>query len=141
LEEAIDWYLSVFEKQTGIHVDLEKSGASRELEHELGEDMPIHVYRVMQESLNNLARHSRSISARVRVRFSSDALELEVEDRGIGLEPDSQAKSRGMGMIAMRERAQLLSGKIEFLRPESGGTLVRLHVPLPSPVTRQVTRL
>jgi len=132
LEEAIDWYLSVFEKQTGIHVALEKSGVSRELEHELGDDMPIHVYRVLQESLNNLARHSRSISARVRVRFSSELLELEVEDRGIGLEPESQAKSRGMGMIAMRERAQLLSGKIEFLRPENGGTLVRLHVPLNS---------
>jgi signal transduction histidine kinase len=130
LEEAIDWYLSVFEKQTGIPVALEKSGVSREREHELGDDMLIHVYRVLQESLNNLARHSRSISARVRLRFSTDVLELEVEDRGIGLEPEGQVKSPGLGMIAMRERAQLLSGKIEFLRPEKGGTLVRLHVPL-----------
>jgi signal transduction histidine kinase len=130
LEEAINWYLSVFEKQTGIRVALEKSGASREL----GDEMPIHVYRVMQEALNNLARHSRSISAWVRVRFSNDLLELEVEDRGIGLAAENQGKSRGMGMIAMRERAQLLSGRIEFLRPESGGTLVRLHVPLPPAV-------
>ncbi|HEY3823384.1 MAG TPA: sensor histidine kinase [Bryobacteraceae bacterium] len=130
LEEAIDWYLSVFEKQTGIHVALEKSGVSRELKHDLGDDMPIHVYRVLQESLNNLAKHSRSISAWVRVRLSNELLELEVEDRGIGLEPEGQAKSRGLGMIAMRERAQLLSGRIEFLRPEKGGTLVRLHVPL-----------
>jgi len=130
LEEAIDWYLTVFEKQTGIHVELEKSGVSRELEQQLGEGMPIHVYRVLQESLSNLARHSRSISARVRVRLSRDSLELEVEDRGIGLDPESQLKSRGMGMIAMRERAHLLSGKIEFLRPENGGTLVRLRVPV-----------
>jgi signal transduction histidine kinase len=130
LEEAIDWYLSVFEKQTGIHVALEKSGASRELESRLGDGMPIHVYRVLQESLSNLARHSRSISAWVRVRFSTELLELEVEDRGIGLSPEIDAGSRGMGMIAMRERAQLLSGKIEFLRTENGGTLVRLHVPL-----------
>ena len=93
LEEAIDWYLSVFEKQTGIHVALEKSGASREL----GDDMPIHVYRVMQESLNNLARHSRSISAWVRVRFSSDLLELEVEDRGIGLAPRATRNREGWG--------------------------------------------
>lgn len=133
LEEAIDWYLTVFEKQTGIHVELEKSGVSHELEQQLGEGMPIHVYRVLQESLSNLARHSHSISARVRVRFSGDSLELEVEDRGIGLEPESQLKSRGMGMIAMRERAQLLSGKIEFLRPENGGTLVRLRVPVHAP--------
>jgi signal transduction histidine kinase len=132
LEEAIDWYLSVFERQTGIHVALEKSGVSREL----AEDMPIHVYRVLQEALNNLARHSRSLSAWVRVRFSQDLLELEIEDQGIGLMPEGvqpeirPANNRGMGMIAMRERAELLSGKIEFLRPESGGTLVRLHVPL-----------
>jgi signal transduction histidine kinase len=143
LEEAIDWYLSVFEKQTGIHVELEKSGVSREIERELGDEMPIHVYRVMQESLNNLARHSRSISAWVRVRFSADLLELEVEDRGIGLEQDGTSRSRGMGMIAMRERAQLLSGTIEFLRPEGGGTLVRLHVPLhaqPIPLHAQPIR-
>jgi signal transduction histidine kinase len=137
LEEAIDWYLSVFEKQTGIHVALEKSGVSRELKHELGDGMPIHVYRVLQESLNNLAKHSRSISAWVRVRLSNELLELEVEDRGIGLEPESQAKSRGLGMIAMRERAQLLSGRIEFLRPEEGGTLVRLLVPLHPRATSQ----
>jgi signal transduction histidine kinase len=136
LEEAIDWYLSVFEKQTGIHVELEKSGVSQEIERELGDEMPIHVYRVLQESLNNLARHSRSISAWVRVRFSADLLELEVEDRGIGLEQDGHSKSRGMGMIAMRERAQLLSGTIEFLRPDAGGTLVRLHVPLHTPQVR-----
>lgn len=129
LEEAIDWYLSIFEKQTGIHVALEKSGVSCDLERELGDDMPIHVYRVLQESLNNLARHARSNSAWVRVRFSDESLELEVEDRGVGLPPESQTKSRGMGMIGMRERAQLLGGKIEFLRPENGGTLVRLHIP------------
>jgi signal transduction histidine kinase len=134
LEEAIDWYLSVFEKQTGIHVDLAKSGVSHELESELGDDIPIHVYRVLQESLNNLAKHSRSVSAWVRIRFSKELLELEVEDRGIGLAPESQTKSRGMGLIAMRERAELLSGKIEFLRPESGGTLVRLRVPLHVPL-------
>ena len=125
LEEAIGWYLSVFERQTGIHVDLEKSGASREL----GEDRPIHVYRVLQEALNNLARHSRSITAWVRLRFLHDRLELEVEDHGVGIDFDSR-ESRGMGMIGMRERAELLSGRIQFLRPPEGGTLVRLDIPL-----------
>lgn len=129
LEEAIDWYLTVFEKQTGIHVALEKSGVSREAEAQLGDGRRIHVYRILQESLNNLARHSRSISAWVRLRFSGESLELEVEDRGVGLAPDA-TNLHGLGMVAMRERAELLRGKIEFLRPESGGTLVRLHVPI-----------
>jgi signal transduction histidine kinase len=130
LEETVDWYLSVFEKQTGIHVALEKSGASQEL----GGDRLIHVYRVLQESLNNLSKHSQSLSAWVRLRFSRDWLELEVEDRGIGLQPeDQQGGRRGMGMIGMRERAELLSGRIEFLTPDGGGTLVRLIVPLAPP--------
>jgi signal transduction histidine kinase len=129
LEEAIDWYLSVFEKQTSIHVDLAKSGLS----HELGDEIPIHIYRVMQESLNNLAKHSRSTSAWVRISFSDDRLELEVEDRGIGMPVGNEMKSRGMGLVAMRERAELLHGKIEFLRPAAGGTLVRLRVPLEPP--------
>jgi signal transduction histidine kinase len=134
LEEAIDWYLSVFEKQTRIHVTLEKSGVTRERELELsqalGEDMAIHVYRVLQEALNNLARHSQSVEARVRVRLSRELLELEVEDRGIGLDLDGPSPSRGIGLVGMRERANLLNGKIEFLTPEAGGTLVRLRVPL-----------
>jgi signal transduction histidine kinase len=137
LEEAIDWYLTVFEKQTGIHVELQKSGVSREAEEQLGDGRRIHVYRILQESLNNLAKHSRSIYAWVRLRFSSEALELEVEDRGVGLNGANRADSHGMGMVAMRERAQLLSGKIEFLRPESGGTLVRLHVPMHAAVKSQ----
>jgi len=141
LEEAIDWYLSVFEKQTGIHVVLEKSGASGEKEVELGralgEEMPIHVYRILQEALNNLAKHSRSVSAWVRVRFSQTLLELEVEDRGVGIDPEQSTKSHGMGMIAMRERANLLNARIEFLRPETGGTLVRLRVPLRARITTE----
>ncbi len=132
LEEAIDWYLSVFEKQTGIHVDLQKSGVNQRMDYALGDDVPIHVYRVLQESLNNLAKHSQSAAAWVRIRSSEAWLELEVEDRGVGLAANGQTKARGMGMIAMRERAQLVNGKIEFLSPGTGGTLVRLRVPLQS---------
>jgi signal transduction histidine kinase len=89
------------------------------------------VYRVLQEALNNLARHSKSSLAWVRVDISADRLHLEVEDRGVGL-PASRSAGvrRGIGMVAMRERAELLRGKIEFLRPPEGGTLVRLDVPL-----------
>lgn len=134
LEEAIDWYLSVFERQTGIPVLLEKSGTSVEMTAE----MPIHVYRVLQEALNNLARHSRSAKAWVRVNFTPDRLQLEVEDRGVGLQFEgSEPRGRGMGMIAMRERAELLHGKIHFFRPEAGGTVVRLDVPLAPAVTHE----
>jgi signal transduction histidine kinase len=127
LEQAFAWYLPVFERQTGIKVKYQKTGPSPVV----SDGVAIHVYRVLQESLNNLAKHSKSSLAWVRLSFSEGRLNLEVEDRGVGLPAGQSAGGRrGIGMVAMRERAELLRGKIEFLRPSEGGTLVRLEVPL-----------
>jgi signal transduction histidine kinase len=127
LEKAIDWYLPVFEKQTGIKVRYEKKGDGPAVTDRVA----IHVYRVLQEALNNLARHSGSTQAVVRLEFPPGRLNLEVEDRGAGMpEPRNGGGRKGIGMTAMRERAELLEGTFEVLRPGEGGTLVRLDVPL-----------
>ena len=123
LESAVDAYLPAFEKQTGIEVRYEKTGAGRELDRELA----IHLYRVMQEALNNVARHSNSRSAAVRLSFLAEAVVLEVQDKGIGFQGNP---TRGLGLVSMRERAELLNGTIEFTRGESAGALVRVTVPL-----------
>jgi len=86
------------------------------------------VYRVMQEALNNVARHSEAKQAWVRLRSQGDMIELDVEDHGKGTDP--AATRRGLGIVAMRERAEMLGGSIEFLQPAQGGTLVRLKVPI-----------
>jgi len=125
LEQAIDWYIPVFQRQTGIAVDYRKTGRSPVI----ADAVAIHVYRVLQEALNNVAKHAHTDRAWVRVTFSPRELRVEVEDRGAGLPADGQAR-RGIGMVAMRERAELLRGSIEFTRPHEGGTLVRLTVPL-----------
>jgi signal transduction histidine kinase len=126
LEKAIDWYLPVFEKQTGITVRYEKQGAAK-----VNDRVAIHVYRVLQEALNNLARHSHSPVALVRLRFPPGRLCLEVEDRGVGFpEERNGTGSRGIGMTGMRERAELLQGTFEVRRPDAGGTLVSLNIPL-----------
>lgn len=121
-EGAIDVYLPAFEKQTGVAVQYDKSGTSRELDRAVA----IHLYRVLQEALNNVVRHSKSASAQVRLRYLPDAVVLEVEDRGIGL---SKGRGNGMGLVSMRERAELVNGRVEFLNAEGGGTLVRMTVP------------
>ena len=90
--------------------------------------MSIQIYRVLQESLSNVARHSGVRQASVRLRFENGVLELDVEDHGGGF-AGTQAR-RGLGVVAMRERAALVGGTIEFLRPPQGGTLVRLRVPV-----------
>lgn len=122
LESTVDWYLPVMERQNGIVIHYNKSGAPFAVESRVG----IHVYRVLQEALNNATRHSGTKELWVRLRFLEQALELEVEDHGSGFHSNGK---RGIGMVAMRERAELLNGKLQFLQPHSGGILVRLSVP------------
>jgi signal transduction histidine kinase len=123
LESTLDWYLPMTEKQAGISITYEKTGTA----FPVSGDAAIHIYRIVQEALNNVTRHSGAKQAWVRLRFLPDALELEVEDRGAGLAASDGR--RGIGLVAMRERAELLNGNIEFIQPAQGGTLVRLRVP------------
>jgi signal transduction histidine kinase len=123
LESTLDWYLPTVERQAGIRISYEKSGASSPV----GGNSAVHVYRVVQEALNNVARHSGAKQAWVRLRFEPQTLELEVEDHGKGFVPGQNRQ--GIGLVAMRERAELLGGTISFTRPTEGGTLVRLQVP------------
>jgi len=125
LESTVDWYIRTMAKQTGIDIRYEKMGAS----FSVNGNSSIHIYRVLQEALNNVARHSGAREAWVRLRFLKDALELEVEDHGKGfVEPDSIS---GIGLVAMRERAELLNGSLEVSQPAQGGTRVLLHIPRP----------
>jgi signal transduction histidine kinase len=123
LESTVDWYLSTVEKQTGIDISYEKTENVFPVRGSAG----IHVYRVLQEALNNVTRHSGANKAWVRLRFLTDRLELEVEDHGKGF--PREAANPGIGLVAMRERAELLEGRIEFAEPPGGGTRVRLTVP------------
>lgn len=123
LESTLDWYLPTVERQTGLALAYEKSGTPFPVEGESG----VHIYRVLQEAVNNVARHSGAKQAWVRLRFLPESLELEVEDHGAGL--GVQKGKPGIGLVAMRERAELLGGSLELLRPAPGGTLVRLRVP------------
>ncbi len=123
LESTLDWYFPVVERQAGIHISYEKAGTPFAVDG----NAAIHVYRVLQEALNNIIRHAEVKEAWVRLRFLAEGLELEVEDHGKGFVP--RVANPGMGLIAIRERAELLGGTVEFMKPSPGGTLVRLKVP------------
>jgi signal transduction histidine kinase len=123
LEPTVEWYLPVVERQTGIGISYEKSGTPFAIHG----NAAVHVYRVLQEALNNVARHSGAKQAWVRLGFAADHLQLEVEDHGSGF--SAAGPRQGIGLVAMRERAELLGGKIAITRPPEGGTLVRMTVP------------
>lgn len=134
LDPTIEWYLPVVERQSGIDICYEKSGEA----FAVSAGPAVHIYRVLQEALNNMARHSGAKKAWVRLHYAPERLELEIEDRGSGFAAP-QAR-RGLGLVAMRERAELLGGMLSFENPPGGGTIVRLQVPKES-VTREAQEL
>jgi signal transduction histidine kinase len=123
LESTLDWYIPTVEHQAGLTVHYEKTGKPFPVETGAG----VHVYRVLQEALNNVSRHSGAREAWIRLKFSANSLELEVEDHGTGFVAEKM--QRGIGLVAMRERAELIGGVLAVSPRAPGGTLVRLEVP------------
>jgi signal transduction histidine kinase len=123
LESTLDWYIPTVGRQAGIELHYEKSGKPFPVEASAG----VHIYRVLQEALNNVSRHSGARDAWIRLKYSEDSLELEVEDHGSGFVAEKM--QRGIGLVAMRERAELIGGALSIAPRPQGGTLVRLQIP------------
>lgn len=118
LADAMAWYLGVFERQHGIAVHRE--GPPLDI---TDQTHAVQVFRILQEALNNVARHA----ATNRVTVRSTPATLEIEDQGAGIQTGHR---RGIGLTAMQERATLIGGKLAVTQPASGkGTLVRLQLP------------
>jgi signal transduction histidine kinase len=123
LESTLEWYIPAVGRQTGLALHYEKTGQSFPVETGAG----VHIYRVLQEALNNVSRHSGASDAWIWLRFSPDLLELEVEDHGRGFVPEKMQS--GIGLVAMRERAELIGGTLAVSPRPQGGTKVRLQIP------------
>ena len=123
LESTLDWYIPTVERQTDLRIHYVKSGTSFAVETSAG----VHIYRIIQEALNNVSRHSGAREAWLRMNFSPEALEFEIEDHGKGFHPEKG--QRGIGLVAMRERAEILGGALSLSQPPQGGTLLALRIP------------
>jgi signal transduction histidine kinase len=130
LESALDWYIPTVEHQTGLKLHYEKTGERFGIETGAG----VQIYRVVQEALNNVNRHSQAKEAWVRLRFQPERLEVDVEDHGKGFAPI--VGNTGIGLVAMRERAEILGGTLTVaaLNGTQGamgtaGTVVKLRIP------------
>jgi signal transduction histidine kinase len=123
LESTLDWYIPTVERQTGVDIHYEKSGTGFAVETGAG----VHIYRIVQEALNNVVRHAGTKEAWVRINFLPDKLDLAVEDHGKGFAREKG--QRGIGLVAMRERAELIGGNLLVTQGTDGGTLVQLNIP------------
>ncbi len=126
LIKAIEWYTGVFEKQTGIRTTTEIIGEPLRI---TGQEA-IHCYRIVQEALNNAAKHSGTMLAEVEMLFASGTLSINIRDFGRGIAPAKKKDKLGLGLIAMQERAELAGGKLKLSSIVNSGTTVCLEIPL-----------
>jgi len=130
LESALRWFVEGFAQRSGIAVDVELAPELGRLSRE----MEIAIFRVVQESLANVHRHSGSKTAQVRVMRDARQVTLEISDEGHGLTANGKLEKEGpavpgVGIQGMRERARQLGGHFEIHSSE-GGTTVRATIPL-----------
>jgi signal transduction histidine kinase len=130
LPETLAAYLRSFSKRTGIRAQLALDG----LDTRLPTEVEVCLYRIVQEALTNVARHSGAASCSVVVRRASETVSLVIEDSGRGITgalDGMSAARRGLGMIGMRERAQALAGRFAIENRAEGGTRISVSLPVP----------
>ena len=97
---------------------------------DLAPGMAMGIFRIAQESLTNIIKHSGADTVKVELYKEEDRVCLSIEDNGKGAGPDPRSESGGMGVIGMRERAAALGGEIQITSGEMGGTRVFLCIPI-----------
>jgi PAS domain S-box-containing protein len=127
LADAAGWLVDDFAKRSGIAGRIDVSGEDNLAA--LSKGASTALYRALQESLTNIARHSGAKNAWVTLAVADSEVRLEVEDDGRGIAPDDLAKSRSLGLKGMRERVAHMGGSLEASRAPRGGTRVRIRMP------------
>ncbi|MBI4305153.1 MAG: HAMP domain-containing protein [Chloroflexi bacterium] len=129
LVPAIRRYAELFLEPAGVEFEVQEEGATGRLDPSL----ETIVYRVVQEAINNIARHSGAAKAVIRLRSMPGVIAVTVRDNGRGFDPTLAIDSPGVGIQGMQERASLAGGKLTVDSKPDYGTVVRLEIPLKQP--------
>ena len=130
LVAALEWQLKDFEKRTGIRCEYLPPVEDISLDAYLSTAL----FRIVQEALTNVARHSGATEVHVRLRADADSSTLEVKDNGKGIEKKKTLSSKSLGLLGMRERAQMFGGRITVTGTPGIGTIVTVEI---SPVEKR----
>ncbi len=123
LKSALSWYVQGLKERSGLDVDLSMPDKFERL----SADMELVVFRIVQESLTNVHRHSGSKTASIRVARDGDTIIVEIQDHGRGMSPDKlaeiQSQGSGVGISGMRERLRHSNGEL-FVESNGTGTKI-----------------
>ncbi len=130
LAPALRWYARIFTERWRIPCNFSVRGAVKRLPP----DYETVLFRISQEALTNVAKHSQSTEAEIVLAFRTDEVTLEVKDDGRGFESEEVLRNigstKGWGILGMRERATLVGGQVEIDSAVGQGTCVRAIIPL-----------
>lgn len=129
LGAALEWEAEEFHKRTGILCRVR----TPDTDFTLDDDLAITLFRIFQEALTNVARHSGATSVEAKLIKNSDYVTLEVHDNGQGIPRNAASMGKSLGIVGMRERAQLLKGEFRIRSEAGGGTTVAVTLPLGGP--------
>ena len=131
LVPAAEWLVQNFRQRTGIACEF----ALGVPELELRDPHATAVFRILQESLTNIARHAHASLVEVTIDVEDSIVVLMVRDNGHGFEPDSSRKPNSYGLMGLRERAYLLGGDVRIDSGEGRGTTIEVRIPLSEQAT------
>ena len=120
---ALDWQAREVSRRSDLEVTVDADDAPGQLANEL----KVCIYRVVQEALNNSAKHSGAQNAAVRVTRNADRIRVQVQDDGRGFDP---SRTRGMGLLGMEERVRRLNGIFSVKSAPGQGTTVTAELPI-----------
>jgi signal transduction histidine kinase len=125
LDDAMQWHLKEFEKRSGIKT----SFSSPEEESALDDSIKTGLFRIFQESLTNVARHSGASHVHVELILESNHIILRINDNGRGFDMNEAAEKQTLGILGMKERAIMMGGNYNIESEWDQGTTVMVIVP------------
>lgn len=121
LSAAVDWQVADFARRTGIACELVDDGD----DHRIDDHCATAFFRILQESLNNVARHARATKVRIDLHRHAGMLTMTIRDNGVGMQPGSRNRHGSFGLVGIEERVNILGGAFSVSSgPESGTTIV-----------------
>jgi signal transduction histidine kinase len=126
LESAIEWQAEEFQNRTGVRCRVDSSVA----EPDLTKEQSTALFRIFQETLTNIMRHSGATEVDVRLAMNDDTLIMEVTDNGRGITEAEIGNSQSFGLLGIRERLYPLNGQVDFIGHPNKGTQVIARIPI-----------
>jgi signal transduction histidine kinase len=125
-------------KEISRHQSVQVECTFSDVPEPLPRNVSLCLYRVIQESLQNIIKHSGACTATVELYGNSSEVRLKISDEGVGFNPESVAKQRGLGLLSMRERLRLVGGTISIESRPLRGTRINVAVPIHAPAIRRL---